>query len=199
MSLLFADQLPNDNDPEALKALLEAQVKRWEHLGHPALLERFILRNGHTGKAQKRPKKWRKRPNKECFKNAAEFVIENADYVKGKHPYIYVEGYALKPRLGVLIHHAWAEDEHGNVIDLTWEDPETALYYGVSFSLDDLRDELLKNQVYGLLDLFAGGLNTELMFDTDPELRKIVQDVIDSRRENVKDRARRLMEEHANG
>ena len=149
-----------------IKQEIEDQVARWERLGSPALLDRFILRNGHEGIAQSRPKGLRKLADKQCFRNAALNV---------RMGYHYVEGYATAPfALGILVHHAWLEDDENRVIDLTWKDPSKAAYYGVRFDQDEMSEELLRTGFYGLLvqhDMF----NDDFMFRQDPGLKDVYQ------------------------
>ena len=52
---------------------LTTQVAAWERIGHPALLERFILRNGKT--FTPRARIGRKRMANQCFMNAAQHVM----------------------------------------------------------------------------------------------------------------------------
>ena len=50
-------------------------------------------------------------------------------------------------------------------------------YFGVEFDTALLRRETLRNKYYGLLDTGIG-LNANLMFKIDPELKTIVEAVI---------------------
>lgn len=149
-----------------IKGEIEDQIARWDRLGNACLLDRFILRNGHEGIAQARPKGMRKLTDKQCFRNAAINVR------RGFH---YVEGYATAPHMiGLLVHHAWLEDDQCRVIDLTWKDPSKAAYFGVRFDQDEMSEELLRTGYYGLLvqhDLF----NDDFMFRQDPGLKAIFE------------------------
>ena len=150
-----------------IKHEIEDQIARWDRLGSPCLLDRFILRNGREGIAQARPRGMRKMADKQCFRNAAVSVR------MGFH---YVEGYAMAPyALGMLVHHAWLEEDDGRVIDLTWKRPEDCQYFGVRFDQEELSEELLRTRVYGLLvqdDLY----NDDFMFRQDPGLKAFFED-----------------------
>lgn len=160
-----------------IKTGLEEQVQRYDSIGHPATMERFVLRNGREGISRPRPKGVRKGQDKQCFSNSANWVLGK----KGKG-WTYTEGYALRPSLGLLIHHAWVTNAEGHVLDLTWRDPEQCLYFGVPFTEEELRQELVKNEVYGLLVPFDM-YNTDLMFRKDPGLQEMVERVIEARKQ----------------
>lgn len=155
-----------------IKTAMEEQVERYASIGHPSMMERFILRNGKPGISMPRPKKIEKQQDKHCFSNTANWILSR----KGKG-WTYVEGYALRPMLGMLMHHAWCENDKGHVLDLTWREPEHCQYYGVRFTNEELRQELIRNEVYGLLIPFDM-YNDELMFRKDPGLKGIVQEII---------------------
>jgi hypothetical protein len=144
---------------------LEREIETWAQLRIPALLQRFVVRNGHAYEPMARigPKQ----PDKDCFKNATEYVLADGGQ--------YVEGYALRPSLGLCMHHAWVEID-GRAMDPTWKDPEDCLYFGIPFETETLEDELFVNRVYGLLDT-GRGLNIDLMFRIDPELKEIVEKI----------------------
>lgn len=164
---------------EAIEGHIADHVKRYAAFKHPAILERFVLRNGHVGVPAPRPKLVKKRKDKECFKNAMDFMMEGPLKRRTAGTYTYVEGLAMRLDFGMLIHHAWVEDEKHNVLDLTWREPETALYYGVPFTLQQLVDETSRTGVYGLLD--TGMYNVDLMFRIDPALKDIVETMIGER------------------
>lgn len=155
-----------------IKDALTQQVERWTRLGHTPLLDTFILRNGHVGNGQARPRGTKKLRAKACFANASRFIVAH-DNASGLPFYNYVEGYAVNPDIGMFIHHAWVEDLDHNVIDQTWDDPEKCFYFGVTFTPKELIAELVKNQYYGLLDTGVG-LNVDLMTARDPGIRDVL-------------------------
>jgi hypothetical protein len=153
-----------------IKTYLEDWIKRYEFLGFGAMLHRFVLKHGHAGIPQKRPKGYRKRADKMCFRNSTEHVLFRDTSLT------YVEGMAINNKLGMPIHHAWMEDAQRNVIDLTWRDPADCMYYGVPFDYGRLRELSLRFKVYGLLDL-GWGVNADLMLEMDPGLAAEVEAV----------------------
>lgn len=152
-----------------IKEHLELEVKSWERVGHPALLQRFVLRNGKVMQpAQSWPEGVTEGELKMCFKNAYEIALE--------HGYDYYEGYGMGERThGFLVHHAWCMDDDGKVIDTTWPHFRTAQYIGVFISIEELLEQTDKTGVYGVL----GGemINHEFLFERDPELRNIAGQV----------------------
>lgn len=82
----------------------------------------------------------------QCYATAAHDVIRNPGLT-------YVEGYI---NAHIPIAHAWTVDSRGVVRDRTIRPHDgIAGYFGVPFSRDFLRECLLTNKVYGLLDGFA--------------------------------------------
>jgi len=150
-----------------IKEQLEEIVKNWNALGHPALLENFILRNGKEYTPTKRI--GRRKKAKECFCNAHKFVWSH-------HDVSYVEGYVIREAFPFPIHHAWVTITGDDAMDPTLE-AEEFQYYGVAFDRGTVTRELIKNKVYGLLDPGLG-LNYELMFDIDPELKTICERIM---------------------
>ena len=61
----------------------------------------------------------------QCFQESRALVLAQPKR------FTYVEGYAFKRLLP--LHHAWCVDEHGNVVDPTWSDIESAVYCGTAF------------------------------------------------------------------
>lgn len=157
-----------------IRKVIEEQLSRSAYMGHPALLDRYILRKGHEGKPQRRPKGVRKQPDQACFGNSIRHCLRRPGL-------FYVEGYALNNDIGILIHHAWVEDGDHNVIDLTWRDPHRCQYFGVPFEPDAAMEEMRKQGVYGLLmqyDMY----NAEFMYAQDPGLQQEVEAIIEQRR-----------------
>jgi hypothetical protein len=145
--------------------MLDQQIAAWEMLGHPALLERFIRRNGKMFTPVKRI--GTKREPKACFGNAANFITRRGG--------AYVEGYVFNTQTPWLFHHAWVTTTGNDAMDPTLNSKKYE-YYGVEFAENTVRRELVRNKVYGLLDPGLG-LNARLMFEIDPELEAIVHAV----------------------
>lgn len=144
-----------------IREVIQAQADAWAALGHPyfGALETIILKHGVDGRPARHG--FKRRAQKECFKNAAELAFQAG--------LRYVEGYAMRPDLGIPIAHAWNLDEDGGVIDVTWRKAEDAQYLGIIFSIQTLSRELLRNKVYGILDT-GRGLNVRLLREIDAEL-----------------------------
>lgn len=100
---------------------------------HPALQYRygwdFVLQHGKfTENVIPYPRHLWLGAQKKCFANS---VI-----VSALHGYKYIEGYASASGIPELaIHHAWNEDQDGNLIDSTWRNTGAA-YCGVEFSVE---------------------------------------------------------------
>lgn len=150
-----------------IKQQLEDRVAQWEAIGHPAIMERFVLRNGTYRKGVA----YKGRPGvpKQCFSNATHLLWQ------GKVD-SYEEGFACRPDTHwFLVHHGWGVKE-GAVVDPTWKDPEECEYMGVTIPRPELDRELGRNGVYGILD--PGMINFRFMFDRDPELKGIVEGIV---------------------
>jgi hypothetical protein len=153
-----------------LYEMLEDAVASWERLDHPALLERFVLRNGRHFKPS--PRIGRKRRAHRCFENAALFVRDRREQYM---PPQYVEGFTLAKDLPVRIHHAWVTMHGDDAMDPTL-DAEGREYFGVVMDWDTLDREINGNGVYGVFDP-GHGLNFRYMFSVDPELESIVRKI----------------------
>jgi hypothetical protein len=150
-----------------LRDALVQRVEGWERLGAPALLERFILRNGKS--YQPTARIGRKGKARACYRNASLIAM------RGKAT--YVEGFTFVSE----VHHAWVSYHGDDAMDPTLDAMKHREYIGVAFDLKTLMREQLKSGVFGLLDP-GFGLNHELMFRIDPQLREIVESVQAMRR-----------------
>jgi hypothetical protein len=149
-----------------MREMLQEKIDNWARLGHPALLDRFVLRNGKAFTPGKRI--GRKGKAKNCYGNATKVVLRDPDAT-------YVEGFVVNKELPIEIHHAWVTYDGKTVMDPTL-DAENYEYFGVEFDTSTLRKEMIRNKVYGILDPGLG-FNTDLMFRIDPELEEIVKTV----------------------
>lgn len=146
---------------------LRDYVDGFARLGHPALVERFILRNGGAvQQAAKLPKRYAYGPKRQCFMNATQLVLRAPTLE-------YVEGFVMLPALPLPIHHAWTVSPAGSAYDNTLPDTTGCQYLGVTFSREELRAAMRASGVYGLLDT-GRGVNARLIFARDPELEGIV-------------------------
>lgn len=148
-----------------IRQAIAAYVSDWERMGHPMPMHRFILRNGFVHKAA--PLKGPQMEKKECFKNAAEFVAM-------KRNVRYAEGFATRPDIGMLIHHAWAIDDDDQVIDPTWDRPEECFYMGIVLTSGEVWSELRRNDFYGVLDT-GRGTNFRFMGERDPAMMEEIK------------------------
>jgi hypothetical protein len=136
-----------------IKAILKQEIKMWDKIGHPAIMQKYVIDNGKQFKNVELSDKLGK--PKLCFMNAAHEVWNNPDLE-------YVEGYMILSSIPILIHHAWVYDKVRKVaIEVTTKDVG-ADYFGVVFDRSELNRWLLKNGVYGILDT-GMGINVELM------------------------------------
>lgn len=147
-----------------LRQHLANEVAAWPHLGHYPLVTAFVLRNGveMAPRARIGPK----RPNRQCFKNAAEFVM--ARRLAGDDSCRYAEGFAISAGLGIPIHHAWVEID-GEAMDPTWAEPGQA-YYGLPVEWQVHADEMLRRNIHGVLVDEIGLPNLPFIERMDPEL-----------------------------
>jgi hypothetical protein len=91
-------------------------------------VEDLLLQHGRAFDPQPRPKRYPRMTPQYCFDNAYKLCLR----FKGLH---YAEGYA---HAVIPIHHAWAVDERGRVVEATWDTPGAA-YFGVVIPLDRVR------------------------------------------------------------
>lgn len=156
-----------------LREQLQQQVDNWAVIGHPAIMERFVLRNGTERRGTPTPPSVTKtfRVRGECFKNSALLAARMGLEVE--------EGYAWNLDYAILpIHHSWVLDSDENrIIDSTWTDPEKCEYMGVHIPEMDLLEAQSEFRVYGILDP-GRGINVSYIFKRDPELKGIVEGII---------------------
>lgn len=114
-------------------------------LAYPSMAS-LVLAHGTLWSADEKTFRGRRMTIKQCFKNAANMVIQNNNLV-------YCEGYAYASDLPIAVEHAWVLQD-GNVIDPTLR-PRPGVnyvYYGIQIKYDYLAKQLVKNRVYGILD-----------------------------------------------
>lgn len=87
----------------------------------------------------------------------------------------YVEGVALDPTVPLAVHHAWAVDPEGRVVDPTWPEPWRCEYIGIAFTRRRLAAELGRSGGrFGMLTDPAGGgaLKWHVIDRIDPGLAR---------------------------
>jgi hypothetical protein len=132
------------------KSLVERYRSKSNNL--PKILEEIVLANGRGMYCiANRWRDIRRGPLRNCFQNATHLAIGNLER------FIYAEGYAVRPSLGLVVgEHAWLLDRQNNhsVIDPTWRDTKDGAYLGIPFSTEYLINQLMEHKVYGLLDAY---------------------------------------------
>jgi hypothetical protein len=78
----------------------------------PVAVHQFVLKHGEVWRGRALPKRYRLRPVKRCFMNTYNLV-------KRSKVLTYAEGYVISAKLPLAVHHAWAIDQHSQVIDPT--------------------------------------------------------------------------------
>lgn len=75
---------------------------------------------------------------------------------KKRSPWVYVEGFAVRPCVGFPIHHAWVthRDFPTLAYDLAWENAEGCVYLGIPFKAEYVRSVFLasRRQYYSVLE-----------------------------------------------
>jgi hypothetical protein len=153
-----------------IKEYLTEEVSNWEFIGHPALMQRFVLRNGKEYQPVKRigPKG----EPKGCFGNATNVVLKK----RAAAEWDYVEGFAIhRERPIMAFHHAWVTTNGNDAMDPTL-DAEEYEYFGIAFAKAIVVETVKRTGYYGLFDTGLG-MNVKLMFEMDPELKGIVEAV----------------------
>ncbi len=152
----------------AVHEWLDGMVEGLAHLGHPAIKERFILRNG-KGSTGVEAKSGRG-PKGQCFANAARLHWKSGAR--------YFEGYAMTPGLFPL-HHAWVEID-GKIADPTWDNSDDVIYFGVAFDNEVVSRVTMESGVFGLLDQ-GEGINIKLMLELDPGLGEFMPEGLEEK------------------
>jgi hypothetical protein len=138
-----------------IREAIEQQLAAWTTLGVPAVLDKIILRAGSE---------FRLDPKAEHGNDEAKLCFQNSIHYAVNFGMRYVEGYAIRPGLGLLIHHAWVDLGDGLALDPTWEGclEDKCEYYGVSFDADDAWAQMVASGHYGIFD-FAFPANREFV------------------------------------
>lgn len=147
-----------------LKEYLESYIANVTAIGHHALLERFVLRNGKQYETT--PVVGKQGEVKQCFYNA----YHAAKRGRG----VYTEGLAYRHGMPLAVHHAWITVD-GKAMDLTWRDSErfgTVLecdYIGIEFDFAEVRRMSNETGYWGCM-LGHEMYNVELMRKYDADL-----------------------------
>lgn len=111
----------------------------------PDVIGELLISRGEAFSGESLPRRISRGTAKECFSNASLYLINNPIGHR------YFEGYAVNRKLRLMLHHAWVVNEQGKVIDLTWDDAEDCLYFGVSLDQKELLNRLRQTGSYGVL------------------------------------------------
>lgn len=117
-----------------------------------------------------------------CYENAGKIALNVDTHCHAQTDYVYCEGYAW----GVFpVLHGWLLTPDGKVIDPTWQGRknfETTDYYGIAFQTEYLRDTIIQNEHWALIDLPLEGFP---LFHTDQnEWRHPIMDRIKNHKNN---------------
>lgn len=107
--------------------------------------ERLVCARGRLwicGNPQK-PTGVRLRREKYCFKNAATIAMRDPTFV-------YAEGWAMRPNLGIPLHHAVVIDTATkSVVETTWRNAIGSVYLLVPIRIEHAIASLVRTGVYG--------------------------------------------------
>jgi hypothetical protein len=107
----------------------------------------FVLKNGRSYSAAESP---HRRVKRCCFQRS--YLLAKR---KGS-PWIYTEGFAISPLVGLAMPHAWLTraDQPGRAFEVAWESSENAEYLGIPFQFDYVRKVFWAGncQYYGVLE-----------------------------------------------
>lgn len=146
-----------------IRDVVKQMAEGWRKLGRPSLLDEFVLKHGKVFEGVKRPTGFRKLSAHQCFANCTNHIL-----IKQTPDVEYYEGYTMSRSIGIPILHAWLV-RNGEVIDVTLKNPAEYEYIGVYFDRKTLHREVVKNDVYGILE-GDGFVNVALLKSLDAEL-----------------------------
>ena len=136
-------------DPESvvvqyLRALLPTRPQRRPQDVPLMSAAAFLMAHGRIWAEGARPRNIQPGAAQACYQNAFRLATH--------HPreYRYAEGIALVPKFNVPVEHAWCVTDEGTVVDPTWDDAESAFYFGVAFDMVTL------SKVYSVIE--TGGV-----------------------------------------
>lgn len=110
---------------------------------------RFVLEYGKSFSPVSLPEGMPRGTPRFCFASAAKFILNHRAH--GADGFRYVEGFAIRPKFGLLMAHAWIARD-GQALDLTWTDNLDCYYFGVEFPVKALAAIISVRGYYGLLD-----------------------------------------------
>ena len=126
-----------------IREALEKQTRLYDGMGHFDAIAHFVLLHGIERAGSPLANGAPLMKMKECFRNATLLAVRAG--------YRYAEGYAIRPDLGIPMHHGWCVDDAGRVIDPTWRDPERCFYLGVEADAHKVAAIVTRIGYYGIL------------------------------------------------
>lgn len=135
-----------------IRKFVEDEALAWRRLGQQTPIHDFVLEFGSERLGQ--PFDGEPMTPKECYRNALHIAM--------KQDLLYVEGFAHRRGMPLVIQHAWCETSDGRVVDPTWRDPQEAEYFGVAFNWERVWELTSRLGYYGLYDS-GMGINVDLI------------------------------------
>lgn len=131
-----------------LQAMIELhrQIRAGQETLAYSSIEEFVLRAGRFYPWRKRPRKYRKDPSGQCFRNAQILASRRSDLT-------YCEGFGASV---IPLLHAWCIDRKGEVIDSTWNG--SGGYWGVTIATKYVMRRMVETQKHiSLIDDWSDG------------------------------------------
>jgi hypothetical protein len=146
-AMMKLERIPPSAHPNPIQRFLRQSVLNWENLGHTPEVGKAVLAYGRPFVGIARPRGYRLGPPSDCYRNAGALATDDReDYGT------YVEGYAMSPRGGSPMQHAWLTLDGTNAVDVTWRhSAEECQYFGIPFSNEVLNRFILRMRVWGEL------------------------------------------------
>lgn len=125
--------------------------------GDKNLYNRFFLAHAHTYPIGPNTYAGPRQEQNNCYGNATTLALEDRSLT-------YVEG--KLEMMGMPFDHAWCIDADGVVVDPTIERTEThGEYFGVPFKTDYVARAIVRNGIYGLLDIIFASETAPKLFE----------------------------------
>lgn len=131
--------------------MLEAEAALLKQAGalssfHYYGVQDLVVRCGKTYRPVPLPERIKRGSDRQCFSNAFNVAYQFPRTLR------YCEGYAMQPRFGFPMQHAWVVDRTGRAIDVTWPFDERTEYRGICFSLSQVASIILAKGTHGVLE-----------------------------------------------
>jgi hypothetical protein len=118
---------------------LEREIEAWRHPSS-TVAHLAVVRYGRPYVGVERPRGYRQRARKQCFRNAGLLAFDDRG--------TYVEGFVL-PIGGTKIHHAWVSLDGVHAIDPTLPNASACRYFGIPFPVSALKRVLQERRYWG--------------------------------------------------